>query len=49
VVKADLALERGEAELGDALFCAVEGGRFNAIEATLSYPSFDDKIKCPVH
>ena len=48
MVKADLALERGEAELGDALFCAVEG-RFNAIEATLSYPSFDDKIKCPVH
>jgi len=41
VVKADLALERGEAELGDALFGAVEG-RSNAIEATLSYPSFDD-------
>jgi len=41
VVKADLALERGDAELGDALFGAVEG-RSNAIEATLSYPSFDD-------
>jgi 2-succinyl-5-enolpyruvyl-6-hydroxy-3-cyclohexene-1-carboxylate synthase/pimeloyl-ACP methyl ester carboxylesterase/uncharacterized membrane protein/O-succinylbenzoate synthase len=36
VVKADLALERGDAELGDALFGAVEG-RSNAIEATLSY------------
>uniref|UniRef100_A0A7S4S2S6 Coenzyme Q-binding protein COQ10 START domain-containing protein n=3 Tax=Ditylum brightwellii TaxID=49249 RepID=A0A7S4S2S6_9STRA len=35
VVKADLALERGDVELGDALFGAVEG-RANAIEATLS-------------
>jgi len=35
VVKADLAFERGDAELGDALFGAVEG-RSNAIEATLS-------------
>ena len=42
VVKADLALERGDAELGDALFDAVEG-RSNAIEATLSYPGLDDK------
>jgi uncharacterized membrane protein len=41
VIKADLALERGDAELGDALFGAVEG-RSNAIEATLSYPSFDE-------
>jgi len=41
VVKADLALERGDAELGDALFGAVEG-RTNAIEATLSYPAFDE-------
>jgi len=48
VVKADLALERGEAKLGDALFCVVKV-RSNAIEATLSYPSFDDKIMCPVH
>ena len=37
VVKADLALERGDVELGDALFGAVEG-KMNAIEATLSYP-----------
>jgi len=37
VVKGDLALERGEVELGDALFGAVEG-RANAIEATLSLP-----------
>lgn len=35
VVKGDLALERGDVELGDALFGAVEG-RANAIEATLS-------------
>jgi pimeloyl-ACP methyl ester carboxylesterase/O-succinylbenzoate synthase/uncharacterized membrane protein len=35
VVKADLALQRGDAELGDALYGAVEG-RSNAIEATLS-------------
>ncbi len=42
VVKADLALERGDAELGDALFGAVEG-RSNAIEATLSYQGFQDK------
>jgi pimeloyl-ACP methyl ester carboxylesterase/L-alanine-DL-glutamate epimerase-like enolase superfamily enzyme/uncharacterized membrane protein len=41
VVKADLALERGEAELGDALYGAVEG-RSNAIEATLSYQNFED-------
>ena len=37
VVKADLALERGDVELGDALFGAVEG-KMSAIEATLSYP-----------
>jgi 2-succinyl-5-enolpyruvyl-6-hydroxy-3-cyclohexene-1-carboxylate synthase/o-succinylbenzoate synthase len=37
VVKGDLALERGDVELGDALFGAVEG-RANAIEATLSNP-----------
>jgi len=37
VVKADLALQRGDAELGDALYGAVEG-RTNAIEATLSPP-----------
>lgn len=35
VVKGDLALERGDVELGDALFGAVEG-RANAIEASLS-------------
>ena len=35
VVKGDLALEKGQVELGDALFGAVEG-RANAIEATLS-------------
>jgi 2-succinyl-5-enolpyruvyl-6-hydroxy-3-cyclohexene-1-carboxylate synthase len=35
VVKADLALERGDLELGDALFNAVEG-KATAIEATLS-------------
>lgn len=40
VVKADLALERGDVELGDALFGAVEG-RANAIQATLS-PDTDD-------
>ena len=34
VVKADIALERGEVELGDALFEAVEG-KASAIEATL--------------
>jgi uncharacterized membrane protein len=37
VVKGDLALERGDVELGDALFGAVEG-RANAIEASLSNP-----------
>jgi len=37
VVKADLALERGDVELGDALFGAVEG-KMSAIEATLSFP-----------
>mmetsp|Transcript_22037 Transcript_22037/g.32192 ORF Transcript_22037/g.32192 Transcript_22037/m.32192 type:complete len:849 (+) Transcript_22037:3-2549(+) len=36
VVKADLALERGDVELGDALFGAVEG-RASAIEVTLSF------------
>jgi len=41
VVKGDLALERGDVELGDALFGAVEG-RANAIEATLS-PLPEDK------
>jgi len=41
VVKGDLALERGDVELGDALFGAVEG-RANAIEATLS-PLPNDK------
>jgi uncharacterized membrane protein len=35
VVKGDLALEEGNAELGDALFGAVEG-KASAIEATLS-------------
>jgi O-succinylbenzoate synthase len=35
VVKGDLALERGDVELGDALFGAVEG-RALALEATLS-------------
>lgn len=43
VVKADLALERGEAELGDALYGAVEG-RSNAIEATLSNDGFKDRL-----
>jgi o-succinylbenzoate synthase len=38
VVKGDLALERGDMELGDALFGAVEG-KANAIEATLSSPT----------
>jgi len=37
-VKGDLALERGDVELGDALFGAVEG-RANAIEASLSSAS----------
>ena len=41
MVKADLALERGDAELGDALFEAIEG-RSNAIEATLSNPGFHE-------
>jgi o-succinylbenzoate synthase len=35
VVKADLAVERGDLELGDALFSAAEG-KANAIEATLN-------------
>ena len=38
VVKADIALERGDVELGDALIGAVEG-KANAIEATLGYES----------
>uniref|UniRef100_A0A7S4K895 OSBS enolase-like N-terminal domain-containing protein n=1 Tax=Odontella aurita TaxID=265563 RepID=A0A7S4K895_9STRA len=42
VVKADLALERGDVELGDALFGAVEG-KMSAIEATLSYPNDRNK------
>ena len=42
IVKADLALERGDVELGDALFGAVEG-RANAIEATLSSTNIDQK------
>lgn len=42
VVKADLALERGDAELGDALLCAISS-RADAIEATLSYQTFDGK------
>ena len=42
VVKGDLALERGDVELGDALFGAVEG-RANAIEATLSSPIPDKR------
>ncbi len=42
MAKADLALGRGEAELGDD-FCAVEGIS-NAIETTLPCPSFDDKM-----
>ena len=41
VVKGDLALERGDVELGDALFGAVEG-RANAIEATLSLPPMSE-------
>ncbi len=36
VIKADLALERGDKDLGDALIGAVEGRNF-AIEATLLY------------
>lgn len=43
VVKGDLALERGDAELGDALFGAVEG-KANAIEATLSVPPLPDGV-----
>jgi len=39
VVKADLALERGDLELGDALLGAVEG-KANAIEATLGTTKF---------
>ena len=42
VVKGDLALERGDVELGDALFGAVEG-RANAIEATLSLPPMSEQ------
>jgi L-alanine-DL-glutamate epimerase-like enolase superfamily enzyme/uncharacterized membrane protein len=38
VVKADLALERGDVELGDALYSAVEG-KASAIEATLDLTS----------
>jgi 2-succinyl-5-enolpyruvyl-6-hydroxy-3-cyclohexene-1-carboxylate synthase len=38
VVKADLALERGDVELGDALFGAVEG-KANAIVESLSPPT----------
>ena len=34
LIKADLALERGDSELGDALFNAIEG-RTQAIEANL--------------
>ena len=43
-VKADLALERGDVELGDALIGAVEG-KATAIEATLSIgkPFKDDE------
>jgi uncharacterized membrane protein len=42
VVKADLAVERGDLELGDALFSAAEG-KANAIEATLnSAPTLKD-------
>ena len=42
VVKADLALERGDQELGDALFGAVEG-RANALEEALKYHGCFDK------
>ena len=42
VVKGDLALERGDVELGDALFGAVEG-RANAIEASLANPPMTGK------
>jgi len=48
-VKGDLALERGDVELGDALFGAVEG-RANAIEASLSAsspPSYPDEKSNP--
>jgi len=38
VVRSDLALERGDVELGDALFSSVEG-KASAIEATLSMPT----------
>jgi o-succinylbenzoate synthase len=38
VVKADLALERGDVELGDALIGSVEG-KASAIEATLNFPT----------
>lgn len=38
VVKADLALERGDVELGDALIGSVEG-KASAIEATLNFPA----------
>jgi len=40
VVKGDLALEKGDVELGDALFSAAEG-KANAIEATLSIPDMN--------
>jgi 2-succinyl-5-enolpyruvyl-6-hydroxy-3-cyclohexene-1-carboxylate synthase len=46
VVKGDLALERGDVELGDALFGAVEG-KASAIEATLNTSpgvNGDDKV-----
>ena len=44
VVKGDLALQRGDAELGDALFSSVEG-KASAIEATLgmSAPFMDNR------
>ena len=41
IIKADLALERGDAELGDALFGAVQE-RSQAIEATLSDKVMDE-------
>ena len=44
VVKGDLALERGDVELGDALFGSVEG-KATAIEAALAPIKFPNKDK----
>ncbi|CAB9514247.1 MAP kinase-activated protein kinase 2 (Fragment) [Seminavis robusta] len=47
VVKGDIALERGDVELGDALFGSVEG-KATAIQAalSLSLPNLDENEEC---